>query len=123
MILDTLRNPTSGIPYAILTALKARRPRPGATVGGLAAVVTITGAEAALDRLTGNALGGDDVVDASGLAAGAIGLTATGGEGDDALFGGAGDDTLQGNAGDDVLVGGTGLDVMDGSPGDDVVIH
>ena len=41
----------------------------GVAVLGLAAQVNITGAEAANDRLTVNALGGDDVVDASGLSA------------------------------------------------------
>ena len=61
---------------------------------GLAAQVNITGAEAANDRLTVNALAGDDVVEASGLAAGAIQLTADGGDGDDVLIGGAGNDTL-----------------------------
>ena len=38
-------------------------------------------------------LGGDDVVEASGLAAGAIQLTADGGEGNDILIGSAGNDT------------------------------
>src|SRR5262249_17533679 len=46
-----------------------------ADVLGLAARVHITGAEAANDRLIVNALGGDDVVDASGLTAAAIQLT------------------------------------------------
>ena len=41
----------------------------GVAVLGLAARVNITGAEAANDRLTVNALAGDDVVEASGLAA------------------------------------------------------
>ena len=41
----------------------------GVSVSGLSAQVNITGAEAANDRLTINALGGDDVVDASGLSA------------------------------------------------------
>ncbi len=62
----------------------------GTSVLGLAAQVNITGAEAANDRLTINALAGNDVVEASGLAAGAIQLTADGGEGDDILLGGAG---------------------------------
>ena len=53
----------------------------GVSVLGLAAQVNITGAEAANDRLTVNALAGDDVVEASGLAAGAIQLTADGGDG------------------------------------------
>ena len=56
--------------------------------------MNITGAEAANDRLTINALAGDDVVEASGLAAGAIQLTADGGEGDDVLVGGDGNDML-----------------------------
>ncbi len=44
----------------------------GVAVLGLAARVNITGAEVANDRLRVNALAGDDVVEASGLAAGAI---------------------------------------------------
>ena len=85
--------------------------------------VNITGAEAANDRLTVNALAGDDVVEASGLAAGAIQLTADGGDGDDVLIGGAGNDVLAGGAGDDVLIGGPGLDILDGGPGDNIVIQ
>jgi Ca2+-binding RTX toxin-like protein len=94
-----------------------------AEVLGLAARVSISGAIANSDRLTVNALAGDDVVDASGLAAGAIQLTANGGEGDDVLIGGDGNDTLLGGTGDDVLIGGLGTDVLDGAPGDDVVIQ
>jgi Ca2+-binding RTX toxin-like protein len=94
----------------------------GVAVLGLAAQVNITGAEAANDRLTVNALAGDDVVDATGLSAGAIGLTADGGDGDDVLIGSAGDDVLIGGAGDDVLIGGPGQDVLDGGPGDNILI-
>ena len=36
------------------------------TISGLAATVTITGAEAANDRLVINGLGGDDVIDCDG---------------------------------------------------------
>jgi Ca2+-binding RTX toxin-like protein len=93
-----------------------------ATVLGLASRVDISGAIAATDRLTVNALAGDDVVDASSLAASAIALTVTGGTGDDVLLGGAGNDTLAGNEGDDVLIGGPGTDVLDGAPGSDVVL-
>ena len=53
---------------------------------GLAAQVNITGAEVANDRLTVNALAGDDLVDAAGLVAG-IQLTADGGAGADILIG------------------------------------
>jgi Ca2+-binding RTX toxin-like protein len=95
----------------------------GTSVLGLAAQVNITGADAANDRLTVNALAGDDVVEASALAAGAIQLTADGGAGSDVLIGGAGADVLAGGDGDDVLIGGPGIDVLDGGPGDNVVIQ
>ena len=95
----------------------------GTAVIGLAAQVGITGAEAANDRLTINALAGDDVVDASGMSVGAIQLTANGGDGNDVLIGGDGDDVLTGGAGDDVLLGGPGIDIIDGGDGDDVEIQ
>ncbi|MGA9925505.1 MAG: hypothetical protein WBQ29_19070, partial [Isosphaeraceae bacterium] len=94
-----------------------------ADVLGLAARVHIAGAEAANDRLIVNALAGDDVVDASGLAAGAIQLTADGGDGNDVLIGSAGNDTLLGGAGDDVLIGGPGQDILDGGPGNNILIQ
>ena len=90
---------------------------------GLAAQVNITGMEAANDRIVINALAGDDVVEASGLAAGAIQLTANGGFGNDVLVGGDGNDTLNGNEGDDVLIGGPGIDILDGGPDDDIEIQ
>jgi Ca2+-binding RTX toxin-like protein len=95
----------------------------GVSVLGLAAEVDITSAESANDRVTVNGLAGDDVVDASGLAAAAIQLTADGGEGDDVLLGGDGNDVLLGGPGDDVLIGGPGTDVIDGGPGDNIVIQ
>jgi Ca2+-binding RTX toxin-like protein len=95
----------------------------GVTILGLAATVKISGFDAANDRIVINGLAGDDVIDASGLAAGAIQLTANGGAGDDVLIGGAGNDTLNGEAGDDVLIGGPGTDVLDGGPGDNIVIQ
>jgi Ca2+-binding RTX toxin-like protein len=95
----------------------------GVSVFGLPATVNITGAEAALDQLFINALAGDDVVDASGLAASAIQLTADGGNDNDILIGGAGNDVLLGGNGDDVLIGGPGVDVLDGGPGDNILIQ
>ena len=86
------------------------------SVLGLATQINITGFEAANDRIVINTLAGDDVVEASGLGAGSIQLTANGGDGDDILVGGDGNDVLIGGAGDDVLIGGPGLDVLDGSP-------
>jgi Ca2+-binding RTX toxin-like protein len=94
-----------------------------ATVSGVAARLDVTGAEPSQDRLSISALAGDDVVDASGLAANAIGLDANGGDGDDVLIGSAGPDTLLGAAGDDTLIGGPGVDVLDGGTGDNVVIQ
>src|SRR5215207_4020211 len=95
----------------------------GVAVIGLAAQVNITGAEAANDRLTVNALAGDDVVEASGLLAESIQLTANGGDGADILVGSDGNDVLSGGAGDDVLLGGLGNDVIDGGDGDDIEIQ
>jgi Ca2+-binding RTX toxin-like protein len=95
----------------------------GVTTFGLAALVSTTGAESAIDRLMVNALAGDDVVDASALAAGAIQLTADGGDDDDVLIGSPSDDVLLGGAGNDLLVGGTGIDILDGGPGDDIEVQ
>jgi Ca2+-binding RTX toxin-like protein len=44
------------------------------------------------------------VVDASGLAASAIGLNANGSDGDDVLIGGPGVDVLDGGAGDNTVI-------------------
>ena len=63
-------------------------------VVGLATLVNISGAESANDRLTVNLLGGDDVLDASGLTATGIALTADGGADDDVITGGDGADVL-----------------------------
>ena len=90
---------------------------------GLAAQVNVSGAEAANDRVVVNGLAGDDVMDASGVAAGSAGLTLDGGAGDDVLVGGAGNDVLLGGDGDDVLIGGPGNDVLDGGAGDNVIIQ
>jgi Ca2+-binding RTX toxin-like protein len=95
----------------------------GTSVLGLAAQVNIVGAEAANDRLTINALAGDDVVDGTTMLAGAIQLLVNGGDGADVLLGGDGNDVLSGGDGDDVLLGGPGLDVLDGGAGDNVVIQ
>jgi Ca2+-binding RTX toxin-like protein len=95
----------------------------GVALLGLSAQVNITGAETAHDQLTINTLGGDDVVEASGLSGTGILLAANGGDGDDVLIGGDGNDTLTGGAGDDVLEGGPGLDVLDGGTGDNTLIQ
>lgn len=94
----------------------------GVSVLGLSAQVDIVFAELA-DKLSINALLGDDIIDASGLTAGAISLTENGDDGDDDLVGGDGDDTLLGDDGDDTLLGGPGLDILDGGSGDNTLIQ
>ena len=85
------------------------------TVTGLSETVTISNFDIN-DRIVINGLGGNDVISATGLAAG-IQFTADGGDGDDLLVGGHTVSTLRGGAGDDVLIGGTVLDVLDGGTG------
>ncbi len=80
------------------------------SVTGLSAQVTLTGTEGANDSLVVNALGGNDTINAAGLAAGQIKLT---------IDGGSGNDTILGSAGDDTLIGGDGNDFVDGNQGSD----
>ena len=89
------------------------------TVLGLPAQVNITRAEGANDKLTVNALAGDDVVDASGLAGGVVALQVNGGLGADVIFGSPGDDLVNGGDGNDVALLGTGADTFVWNPGDD----
>ena len=91
-------------------------------ITGLSAVVSATGATPSDDRLTVNALGGADVVDASAVRANTAQLSLNGGARDDVLIGGEGDDIITGGDGDDVLLGGPGNDVLDGGDGDDIEI-
>jgi hypothetical protein len=55
---------------------------------GLSAVVTIFGFEQGQDRVVINARAGDDVIEASNLAAASILLIGNGDDGDDVLIGG-----------------------------------
>ncbi len=93
------------------------------TITGLAAQINITGFEGGVDQLIIEALDGDDVIEASGVASAALGVTLNGGNGADVLIGGDGNDVLSGGIGDDVLIGGPGADVLDGGPGSNVVIQ
>jgi Ca2+-binding RTX toxin-like protein len=87
-------------------------------VKGLAEQVTIANADAG-DSLIINGLGGNDVIDASGLRAGQISnLTINGGDGDDAIKGSAGNDTVIGGRGNDVALLGAGNDAFVWNPGD-----
>ena len=82
-------------------------------VNGLPAQVTISGSEGDLDSLVVNALGGNDVIDASLLATGQVKLT---------IDGGAGNDTITGSAGNDILIGGDGNDIVNGGRGNDLAL-
>ena len=75
--------------------------------------------EQANDRLTLNGLGGDDVIDATGLEADGIQLTMNGGLGDDILIGSEGDDLINGGDGNDTALMGAGDDTFVWNPGDD----
>ena len=88
-------------------------------VGGLPAQVTIDGVEGADDSLVVDALGGNDVIDASIIQAAAIRLTIDGGDGGDTITGSQGADVLIGGAGNDVVTGGRGDDVALLGDGDD----
>jgi Ca2+-binding RTX toxin-like protein len=85
----------------------------GVTVNGLAAKVTIAGAEGGLDSLTVNGLAGNDTINASNLKAGLINLT---------INAGAGDDTVTGSQGNDTVIGGQGSDVAKLGAGDDTFV-
>ena len=82
-------------------------------VNGLAAQVTIAGAEGGRDSLVINALAGNDIINASALNAGQINLT---------INGGAGNDTITGSRGNDLVIGGTGNDVALLGAGDDTFV-
>jgi Ca2+-binding RTX toxin-like protein len=87
------------------------------TVTGLAAAVSILHPDA-IDNLILNAGGGDDVVNASTLSAGAVALTINGGAGNDLLIGSQGGDTIIGATGDDTALMGGGDDTFVWNPGD-----
>jgi len=91
----------------------------GITVFGLPSQVNISGQEVANDRLTLNGLGGDDVIDATGLEAGAVQLTMNGGLGADVLLGSEGNDLFNGGDGNDLAIMGAGDDTFVWNPGDD----
>jgi Ca2+-binding RTX toxin-like protein len=93
----------------------------GVTIAGLAARVSIAGSEPG-DALTVDGLGANDRIDASKLAAGAIGLTLDGDAGDDALAGSAGSDVILGGDGSDSIIGNQGADHASMGAGDDTFV-
>ena len=90
----------------------------GVNVVGLSPAVTVVGGEPDRDELVIDALGGNDVVDASAVQAGAIELTLNGGGGIDNLTGGEGNDLINGGPGADTAFGGAGNDTFVWNPGD-----
>ena len=87
-------------------------------VNGLAAQVTIAGAESGKDALTINGLAGNDTIDASKLHANQVNLTLNGGDGDDTVIGSAGNDLVNGGRGNDTALLGAGDDSFVWNPGD-----
>ena len=86
-------------------------------IKGLSADVTIDHADKT-DLLVINGLGGNDLIDASGLAGGHIALQLNGGDGADTLIGSAGNDTVAGGRGNDLAFLGKGDDTFFWAPGD-----
>lgn len=92
-------------------------------VTGLPASILVDGFESANDVVRIQSAAGDDIVDASGIAAGGPVLVIDGGAGNDILLGSVGNDTLIGGDNDDVLLGFGGVDVLDGSAGNNTSIQ
>ena len=82
-------------------------------VRGLAAQVTVDGAEPSNDSLVVEGLDGNDTINASAFSAGTINLV---------IDGGTGNDTIAGSAGSDLLIGGDGNDVITGGAGNDTAL-
>lgn len=99
-------------------AMTATSSSSGIAITGLAANITIVGAETA-DTLTLNGLAGDDTINASGLAANLMQLTLNGGLGNDTFLGSAGNDVINGGDGTDTAFMGAGNDTFIWNPGDD----
>ena len=90
----------------------------GVTVFGLHTTTDLSFMDAT-DQLILNGQAGDDVIDASGLAAGALQLTMNGGLGNDLMIGSQGDDLIIGGDGNDAALMGAGNDTFVWNPGDD----
>jgi hypothetical protein len=88
------------------------------SVAGLHASVGLVRAEGGSDTVLVEALDGEDVVDASGLAAGTAELEVEGGGLRDLVIGSNGSDLVDGGAGNDVAVLGPGDDVFRWDPGE-----
>ena len=85
---------------------------------GLVASVKVDHAQAADDRLTINALAGDDVIAGNPGLAALLQLTQNGGVDEDVLIGGDSRDRLVGQQQNDLMIGAAGDDTMVWNPGD-----
>ena len=97
-------------------AIVAAEVGPEIKVTGLAHTVTIRADESPGDELVINALGGDDIVDATGLPEDRMRLLIVGGLGDDVMLGGGGGDTMNGGDGADLMFGGPATTALSGIP-------
>ena len=91
----------------------------GVQVTGTPAAVTIGAADADLDTLVLNGLGGDDSINADAAASGHVRLAINGGLGIDTITGSGSGDAVTGGDGNDVVLLGGGDDTFVWSPGDD----
>jgi Ca2+-binding RTX toxin-like protein len=82
-------------------------------ISGLAAPVSLDAATSG-STVTLNGLGGDDVIDASGVSTSTMRFILDGGDGNDVLHGGQGNDLLTGGAGADSFAfsGSNGMDTI-----------
>jgi hypothetical protein len=91
------------------------------TVTGPTTVVNVKNADPD-DGLTIKGFGGDDTIDARGLAGGLVSLTIDGGTGNDTITGSDGADRLIGDDGNDLITGRKGDDVAFMGAGDDTFV-
>ncbi len=91
----------------------------GLRVQGLTSEVRIFHQEQTHDRLTVNALAGNDTVNSTSLESDGVLLTVTGGLGNDTLLGGESNELFVGGDGSDVVSMGAGDDTSVWNPGDD----
>jgi Ca2+-binding RTX toxin-like protein len=115
---DVIANGTSGN-----NTINVRSVGTAIEVDRFGATVRVENGEIGFDHVVVRGLGGDDTIDAGGVAAGLVGIVLDGGDGNDTLHGGAGNDTLQGGNDDDIFLWhqGDGVDVADGGSGNDVL--
>ncbi len=116
---DVIANGTSGN-----NTITLRSVGTAIEVDRFGATVRVENGEIGRDHVVVRGLGGEDNIDASGVAASLVGIVLDGGDGNDTLHGGAGNDTLLGGNDDDTFLWhqGDGDDMADGGSGNDVLV-